>query len=228
MQMLNLKKKINFRKSQILLIGSFLVFIGILFLSWNFFITLRDEVYSDLKLDVVLKDNNKELTITEIPEVENIPAEEEQQQPAPVEEVQEEQPAPINYDKYLGVLEIPKIGLKRGFYGIGNRYNSIQYNVTMSDASNLPDEVNGNLILMAHSGDAYISYFAYLWRMNVGDYAYVTYNKVKYTYQIVDIYEVPKVGYVTINRNYNKTCLTLITCTKDKDDTQTVYIAEQV
>lgn len=227
MQMLNLKKKINLRKSQILIIGSFLVFVGIIFLSWNFFITLRDEVYSDLKLDVLLKDDVKELTVAEIPEVENIPAEEEQIVEEPVV-VQEEIPEPINYDKYLGVLEIPKIGLKRGFYGIGNRYNSINYNVTMADVSDLPDVDKGNLILMAHSGDAYISYFAYLWRMNVGDYAYVTYNKVKYTYQIVNIYEVPKVGYVTINRDYNKTCLTLITCTKDKDDAQTVYILEQV
>ena len=37
----------------------------------------------------------------------------------------------IDYSKYLGILEIPKIWLKRGFYNIDSRYNNIQYNVTM-------------------------------------------------------------------------------------------------
>ena len=67
----------------------------------------------------------------------------------------------------------------------------------MVGGSTLPDVVNGNLILMAHSGDAYISYFAYLYRLNIGDYAYVTYNGNKYQYQIVNIYEVPKNGIKT-------------------------------
>lgn len=227
MQMLD-QKKLNIfkrlRKSQILLIGSLLVFIGFLFVSWNFFITLRDEVYSDLKIDAVMgKDTNN--TIQNIPVAANIQSEEIVEN---TETIEEEKEVPIDYDKYLGVLEIPRIGLKKGFYNLDNRYNNIQYNVTLVETSTMPDVDHGNLILMAHSGDAYISYFAYLYRLNVGDYAYITYNKVKYTYKIVDIYEVPKVGYVTINRDYDKTCLTLITCTKDNDNTQTVYIAEQV
>ena len=35
----------------------------------------------------------------------------------------------IDYSKYVGVLEIPKIGLKRGFYNTDSKYNSIEYNV---------------------------------------------------------------------------------------------------
>ena len=31
----------------------------------------------------------------------------------------------IDYSKYVGVLEIPKIGLKRGFYNTDSKYNSI-------------------------------------------------------------------------------------------------------
>ena len=50
----------------------------------------------------------------------------------------------------------------------------------------------------------------------------------KYKYSIVNIYIVPKNGKVPIYRNYNKTTLTLITCTKNDDTTQTVYIAELV
>jgi LPXTG-site transpeptidase (sortase) family protein len=134
----------------------------------------------------------------------------------------------IDYSKYLGVLEIPKISLKRGFYNIGSKYNNIQYNVTMVEGSTLPDVESGNLILMAHSGDAYISYFAYLYKLNIGDMVYVTYAGRKYEYQIVNIYEVEKNGAVVIKRNYDKTSLTMITCTKDNDYTQTVYISELV
>ena len=134
----------------------------------------------------------------------------------------------IDYSKYLGVLEIPRIGLKRGFYNTDSRYNSIQYNVTMVDGSSLPDVNGGNLILIAHSGDAYISYFAYLWMMGVGDHAYVTYNGRKYDYQVVNIYNVEKKGMAVIYRDTSKTTLTLITCTKDSDSSQTVYILELV
>ena len=134
----------------------------------------------------------------------------------------------IDYSKYLGVLEIPRIGLKRGFYNTDSRYNSIQYNVTMVDGSTLPDVENRNLILISHSGDAYISYFAYLWMMGIGDHAYVTYNGRKYDYQVVNIYNVDKNGMAVIYRDTNKTTLTLITCTKDSDSSQTVYILELV
>ena len=92
----------------------------------------------------------------------------------------------------------------------------------------MPDVANGNLILMAHSGDAYISYFAFLYKLNIGDDAYITYYGNSYHYQIVNIYEVPKIGAVTINRNMDRTTLTMITCTKDSDYLQTIYIAELV
>jgi LPXTG-site transpeptidase (sortase) family protein len=130
----------------------------------------------------------------------------------------------IDYSKYLGVLEIPKIGLKRGFYNIDSRYNDIQYNVTLAQGSSMPDVAKGNLILMAHSGDAAISYFAYLYILKIGDYAYVTYNGTKYTYQLINVYDVPKTGKVKIVRSYDETTLTLITCTKNNDQAQTVYI----
>ena len=92
----------------------------------------------------------------------------------------------------------------------------------------MPDVVNGNFILMAHSGDSYISFFANLYKLNIGDDTYITYNGVIYHYQIVNIYEVEKTGLVQIKRNYDQTSFTMITCTKDNDHTQTVYISELV
>lgn len=206
-----------------MMIGSLLVFIGVISLSWNYLLKMKDAIYSDMKIAMmgdVTEEKPTNITnnyVTDTPIADNVDSEN-----APVKEYV------VDYSKYLGVLEIPKIGLKRGFYNIGSKYNNIQYNVAMVEGSTLPDVVNGNLILMAHSGDAYISYFAYLYKLNIGDYAYVTYNGRKYQYQIVNIYDVVKNGIVRIQRNYEKTSLTLVTCTKNNDYSQTVYIAELV
>ena len=221
MQMLNqLRNKHNnnnkLKKSHILLIGSLLIFCGVLSLSWNYLVKMRDQIYSEMKIAMM----------DEVPKETTSPQSNNEEGPA--NNTQEPEFYEIDYSKYLGVLEIPKIGLKRGFYNVGSRYNNINYNVTMVDGSDLPDVINGNLILMAHSGDSYISYFAYLYRLTVGDMVYVTYAGNRYTYQIANIYEVEKNGVVRLMRNHDKTTLTMITCTKDNDYAQTVYIAERV
>ncbi len=215
-----LKANNKIKKSQLLFIGSFLIFIGLFSLSWDYLIRLKDEIYSDMKISMMDKEVKPSKisitndTITDAPVAENVNASDNSNNYV------------IDYSKYLGVLEIPKIGLKRGFYDIGSRYNNIQYNVTMVEGSSLPTVQNGNLILMAHSGDAYISYFAYLYRLEIGDYAYITYAGQRFPYQIVNIYEVEKNGVVAIRRNAERTSLTLITCTKNNAYTQTVYVAE--
>lgn len=215
-----LKANNRIKKSHILLFGSLLIFIGFLSLSWNYFVRMRDEIYSDMKIammdPVPVAEEPEVEVVTDVPVTENVNIEENNTHYV------------IDYSKYLGVLEIPKIGLKRGFYNVGSKYNSIEYNVTMVEGSTMPDVPYGNLILMAHSGDAYISYFAYLYRLEIGDVVYVTYAGVRYEYHIVNIYEVPKNGVVAIHRNYDQTSLTMITCTKGNDDTQTVYISELI
>ncbi|MBQ6539154.1 MAG: sortase [Bacilli bacterium] len=133
---------------------------------------------------------------------------------------------PIDYSIYLGVLRIPKISLKRGFFNTTSKYNNIQYNVTLIKGSDMPNVKHGNLVLIAQSGDAWISYFANLYKLKVGDKAYIDYKGNTYKYTIKKIYTVPKNGYVSIIRNYKKTTLTLITCTKGSDKKQTVYICE--
>ena len=181
---------------------------------------MKRDVYEEMR--IAMMDDSSIETLEEKEVVEDIPKVEE------VSKKEDNNNYVIDYSKYLGVLEIPRIGLKRGFYNTDSKYNNIQYNVTMIGGSNLPDVENGNLILMAHSGDAYISYFAYLWMLGIGDHAYVTYNGRKYDYQIVNIYNIEKNGVAVIRRNKEKTTLTLITCTKDNDFSQTVYILELV
>ena len=207
------------RKSQLLLLGSFLVFVGLFILSYNHLVFLKDQVFANMEIaslgmDVPMTEENE----VDVPTVDNV-------SDGTVYQQTEQE---IDYSRYAGVLEIPKIGLKRGFYNTDSQYNSIQYNVSTIQGSTMPDVVNGNLMLMAHSGDAYISFFAYLYRLNIGDYAYVTYRGQRYRYQIVNIYTAPKTGKVAIYRNYNRTTLTLITCTRNDDTTQTIYIAELV
>lgn len=223
MQMLNLLRNIHnnknnkkLKKSHILLIGSLLIFCGVLSLSWNYLVKMKDLIYSEMNIAMM---DEVPVINTETPQSLEVET---------VNNTQEPEFYEIDYSKYLGVLEIPKIGLKRGFYNIGSRYNNISYNVTIVDGSDLPDVANGNLILMAHSGDSYISYFAYLYKLTIGDMVYVTYLGKKYTYQITNIYEVEKNGIVKLIRDPDKTTLTMITCTKDNDHAQTVYISELV
>ena len=209
------------RKSQLLFIGSFLVFIGIFTISYNHLVFLRNQVFANMKIAMLDLGNVSQDEIQDeidVPEVENVSD----------GTVYQQNEKEIDYSRYVGVLEIPKISLKRGFYNTDSKYNNIEQNVSMISGSSMPDVPNGNLMLMAHSGDAYISFFAYLYRLKIGDTAYITYQGKRYKYQIVNIYTVPKTGKVAIYRDYNKTTLTLITCTKNDDTTQTVYIAELV
>ena len=180
MQVLNQKKKTKrIKKSQLVLFGSFLVFIGVVCLSWNHLKYLREQVFEDVRIQMIDDDfestSDREEVVT--PNVENVEAD--------TSEVVTPKPKPNYNYNYIGYLEISKIGLKRGFVDKNSKYNNINYNVTIASTSNYPDVENGNFILMAHSGDAFISYFANLYRLNIGDVAKVTYQKNIYQYRLV-------------------------------------------
>lgn len=227
MQMLNLSKIIkNLKKSHSLLIGSLLIFIGVITLSWDYLLRMTDEVYSDMRISMMDVSASGEVEIKD--DLQNLNTNTTDNNTITAPEQQPVAPKPVDFSKYYGVIEIPRIELKRGFYNTDSKYNTIEKNVTMVQGSTMPDVDKGNLILMAHSGDSYISYFAYLYVLGVGDNVYITYNGVKYHYRIVNIYYVEKNGMVLVTRDLEKTCLTLITCTKDDDTSQTVYIAELV
>ena len=127
---------------------------------------------------------------------------------------------------YIGYLEIPKVDFKRGFVDINSKDNVVGKNISIISGSKYPDVDKGNFIIAGHSGTGIHSYFKNLYKLKTGDKAYVYYKDVKYTYKIVKIYKQPKNGSVSIYRNYNKTTLTLVTCTKNDKKSQTVYIAE--
>jgi LPXTG-site transpeptidase (sortase) family protein len=142
----------------------------------------------------------------------------------------------VNYStSCMGSLTIPKV--KDVVNGVCIRWkdksmnkkaqsNDVNTGLYTLPVSNYPNVVNGNLVIAAHSGTASISYFKTLYKLSVGDKAIVKFNGNNYTYVIKNIYYVPKTGVVKITRNSNRTTLTLITCTKNDESKQTVYILE--
>ena len=129
---------------------------------------------------------------------------------------------------YIGYLSIPDINLKKGFTTKESKYNTISKNIEILSASDYPDKENGNVIFAAHSGNSSVSYFNKLYLLNIGALVYITYDNVNYTYRITDIYTVNKSGTVEVRSNKDKSNITLITCTKNDNTTQTVYLGELI
>ena len=129
---------------------------------------------------------------------------------------------------YIGYLNIPKINLTKGFLDNRSSENDVEKNILVVEGSNYPDVDKGNFILAGHSGTGWKAFFNDLYKLSAGDTAKITYKDKTYTYQITNIYKQPKTGTLAIYRNYDKTTLTLITCTNNDSTTQTIYIAELI
>ena len=210
-------KRIKFKNSTLLLMGGVIVCIGVFIGCYEYFVEKKANAFSSMNVKLFEREE------PEIIEEQKELKEEEKIEEVKVEETKEEE----NFGKYLGVLEIPKLNLKHGFYDVENVHNNVDENITVIRSSTLPDESNNNLILAAHSGDCSYCYFDNLYKLTIGDMAYIDYNNFKYSYKIVDIYEVIKNGTVAIRRDYTKSVLTLITCTRGSTTKQTVYILEK-
>lgn len=199
------------------IIFSFIVlFIGILVVCSEYFNAKKIQVY----------DYVNELYYNEIVSVDNIVEEnnkEEEVEDTKTLEFREE--SRVNY---VGYLSIPKINLKKGFTTKEDKYNDVSRNIEILSASDYPDRNLGNVILASHSGNSSISYFNKLYMLEIGDLAYITYSNKTYTYKISNIYNVEKNGKVEVVRDKNKSTLTLITCTKNDNTAQTVYISDLV
>ncbi|MBQ9318187.1 MAG: sortase [Bacilli bacterium] len=216
------RRKKQIKKSSLGLFGLIIICFGIVLISKDYFLDKKEMAF--IKMNVKLFESETPIVANaddynEIIEENNpvdTPNDEEQPQPQIVQ---------MHYD-YIGILEIPKINLKQGFLDIDSKYNKVDYNITVIQTSTYPDVDKGNFILASHSGNSYISYFKNLYKLEKDDQAYIYYNGIKYTYKIVNIYNVEKTGQVAIYRDSNATCLTLITCTKNSDHEQTVYILE--
>lgn len=208
-------KNINKKEQLIKLVASFIFLIGSFMyigrIGYNYYIELRDYKKAQEFLNIG-KEEAEEIKV-------DIDEEEIKEQPK-----QEEKKTP-NYN-YIGVLEIPKINIKRGFLNIKDKGNNVNKNLQVIKGSDMPNVKNGNLIIAAHSGNSYISYFKNLHKLSNDDVAYVYFNNIKYTYKVAGKYDAEKNGKVTIHRDNKKNTLTLITCSQTDKTKQIVYILE--
>ncbi len=204
--------KINNLKYQIAA-GVILVICGTLVLLSDYIKDKRDVVYSEMNL--VLSSINMDENLNN---QDNITSDES-------EEPKEEKNDNYTYEEYLGIVDISKIGLYKGFYNKNSNLNNVKFNLYVLPESNYPDTESGNLIIAGHSGNYNNSYFANLYLLELGDTINIHYNNKNYVYKIDKIYNEEKTGRVRILRNKSKTTLTLITCTKDDNYHQTIYIA---
>lgn len=208
-------KNIDKREQLIKLVASFIFLIGSFMyigrIAYNYYIELRDYNKAQEFLNIG-KEEIEEIKV-------DIDEEEIKEQP------KQEEKKTSNYN-YIGVLEIPKINIKRGFLNIKDKGNNVNKNLQVIKGSDMPNVKNGNLIIAAHSGNSYISYFKNLHKLSNDDVAYVYFNNIKYTYKVVGKYDAEKSGKVTIHRDNKKNTLTLITCSQTDKTKQIVYILE--
>ncbi len=120
-------------------------------------------------------------------------------------------------EKIQGVLEIPKIKLKKEFYDINSNENNVNKNIMILKESKMPNINNSILFIAAHSGNANISFFKNLDLLELDDNIIIHYQNKKYYYTVSKIYELKKDGTLTVNKNIHENMLVLTTCSKNKD-----------
>ncbi len=206
------KKRIS--PSVVAIVGAILTLTGGFFISYNY-IQSKKVIAYDYMANVFYEKNKDQKDIAS-----QITESTEGQ-----EQIEEEE-SDTYTDEYIGYLIIPKINLQKGFVDKRSSENDVEKNIMVVEGSNYPDVKRGNFIIAGHSGTGWKAFFNELYQLTTGDKAYVTYKGKKYTYTITNIYKQPKTGTIAIYRNYDKTTLTLVTCTNNDDTTQTIYIAE--
>lgn len=208
-------KNIDKKEQLIKLVASFIFLIGSFMyigrIAYNYYVELRDYNKAQEFLNIG-KEEVEEIKV-------DIDEKEIKEQP------KQEEKKTSNYN-YIGVLEIPKINIKRGFLNIKDKGNNVNKNLQVIKGSDMPNVKNGNLIIAAHSGNSYISYFKNLYKLSNDDVAYVYFNNIKYTYKVAGKYDAEKNGKVTIHRDNKKNTLTLTTCSQTDKTKQIVYILE--
>lgn len=214
-------KKINLKYQ--IAAGVILIIGGTLVLLSDYIKDKRDVVFSEMNL-VLSLELNESIDNEEVIENEaNLILEEVSNSDGSSKEENN-----YTYEEYLGIIDIPKINLYRGFYSKDSSLNNVKFNLYVLPESTYPDMDKGNLIIAGHSGNYNNSYFANLYQLVINDDIIVHYNNSNYKYRIVNIYNEKKTGSVRIFRDKEKTTLTLITCTKDDNSHQTIYIAELI
>lgn len=208
---MGLLKRGKIKKWSLFIIGSFLITIGISIISLKALLDYQYEKQETKLVDSYIENtsstNNVIITVNS--------------------EGNTSQNNISKVENYLGVLEIPIINLKNGFYAKESPLNTISKNIEILKESDMPNQENGNVILAAHSGTGRYAFFRNLFKLNMGDYAYIYYQGLKYEYEIVKIEYQEKDGTITISELEQDSYLTLTTCDQ-KDKTKQIVITAKL
>lgn len=128
-------------------------------------------------------------------------------------------PKMTSNDDYIGILEIPKINLKRGYYNKEDSRNNIDDNITLIDYVD-----NKDFIFAAHSGNDKIAYFNDIHLLENGDIINLYYQNQKTTYIVYNKYLDDKNGKVSISKSPRKRVI-LITCNNNSSNNYLVIEA---
>ena len=126
-------KRIKFKNSSALLLGIILISTGVFIGFLEFFDEKRNKAYSDM--NILLYENEEPENIATEEQIEQ--NKDELSEDEGIEEPIEESKEQTNYN-YIGILEIPKINLKRGFLDLNSKYNNVNYNITVIKGSTFP------------------------------------------------------------------------------------------
>lgn len=209
------KNKKEFSKSQLLIVGSLLIIIGLGVIGGKYLYNYIQNKNEEQLIETFYEEQEeieKDTTNEEIPTEKK-------------EEVKAEKPT--KKIDYIAVIKIPKIGLEKGLAPKGSYYNNVNRNISILNESDMPDKEKGNVILAGHSGNGRTSYFRNLNKLVNDDEVSIFYNGSEYKYKVVNQYDIEKTGTANIVRNAEKNTLTLITC-RHNTNKQIVYICELV
>jgi len=216
----NKNKKERLSPSLVAIIGTLIIMLGGFFISYNYIESKKVLAYDyvstkffEAKKEDVEEDQTQEITESEDTKIKEA-----------VTDIETD----TYTNEYIGYLTIPKINLNKGFLDKRSPENDVEKNIYIVEGSTYPDVDKGNFIIAAHSGPGWKAFFNDLYKLEKSDIAIVSYKDKKYTYQVTNIYKQNKTGKIAIYRNYDKTTLTLITCTNHDSKTQTVYILELI
>lgn len=202
-----LKRKENKSSKSLIVLGSLFLISGLSLIFLTIYTGFKTKTDEDIALDNFYIEEQQE-KITDNTTTKEV--------------VEEKKETSINY---IAVLRIPKINLKRGLVDKDSKYNNIKYNIMIHKESDVPDQDGGNVILVAHSGTAGVSYFRNVDKLSLNDEIYLDYNNKTYSYKITNIYDIEKTGIAPIRKETTKSTITLITC-RHNTNKQIVVIAE--
>lgn len=217
-----------------IIIGVIISILGIVIIGSDYYLSLKHEIFDDMNKayydqNIDISASPEEINNNDQEDISNNDETNDSSNQEPIVEPDNKKNNNQNVENYISYLRIPKIELNRGFYNTTSTLNNVNKNIYVHPASTFPNDVSGNnLILASHSGSSSISYFKKLYKLELEDDVYLEYNGKTYHYKIKNIYTVPKDGTVALRIKQDVSTISLITCTKGDNKTQTIYICELI